>query len=264
MLHRALKALSAELVSEYEKPQETFVSLVVNATGFQDLVDNIQDMSDAKKQSQRIITVTRTARVQAQAAAARLTALERTDATESSYAATQTNGLAGMNALLQSREAALADERAAQSAALSAAQAKGSQLQAAITTIQQREAAAKRAAETVKYTTTPRAPSSRSAPAALLAAAVAAVATVAVASAARRLGDPVSDRAVRVRRPEPAAQRRRGLGLLPDHAGHLEGVRRHGPGGLPGLEVRTGRCRHADLARRRRRQRLDLLGDHRR
>lgn len=155
VLHRALKALSAELVSEYEKPQETFVSLVVNATGFQDLVDNIQDMSDAKKQSQRIITVTRTARVQAQAAAARLTALERTDATESSYAATQTNGLAGMNALLQSREAALADERAAQSAALSAAQAKGSQLQAAITTIQQREAAAKRAAETVKYTTTP-------------------------------------------------------------------------------------------------------------
>lgn len=154
VLHRALKALSAELVSEYEQPQETLVSLVLNATGFQDLVDNIEDMSDAKKQSQTIITVTRTARARAQAAAARLTALERTDATESSYAATQTNGLAGMNALLQSREAALADERAAQSAALNAAQAKGSQLQAAIATIQQHEAAAKRAAQTVKYTAT--------------------------------------------------------------------------------------------------------------
>ena len=34
-----------------------------------------------------------------------------------------------------------------------------------------------------------------------------------------RLGDPLRDRALRVRRPEPATQQRRRLGLLPDHPG---------------------------------------------
>jgi septal ring factor EnvC (AmiA/AmiB activator) len=74
----------------------------------------------------------------------------------------------------------------------------------------------------------------------------------------RRLGDPVLDRAVRIGRPEPVPQQRRRVGLLPDPPEHLEAVRRHRAGGLPGVEVRAGRRREQNLERRRRRPQLGL------
>ncbi|MCL2418893.1 MAG: transglycosylase family protein [Conexibacteraceae bacterium] len=146
ILVRATTALKAELVAEYEQPQQSVVTLLVDAHGFQQLLDRIQYMSRAKQRELSIVNFTRHARDNTQAATDHLTALEHADATAANDATTQSNALAGMNALLGSRRAALADDQAAQSTALANAQAQGGQLQAAIATIQKQQAAAQAAA----------------------------------------------------------------------------------------------------------------------
>lgn len=151
VLDRAQSALKAELVSQYEQPQQSVVSLFVDSSGVQQLVNGLQYLSRAKHQEQSIIMVTRSAHAKTQTAAARLTTLEHGDAQAAGEASTQTNALAGMNALLNSRQAALADERAAQATALAASQERGAQLQATISIIQKQEAAAEAAARTVSY-----------------------------------------------------------------------------------------------------------------
>jgi septal ring factor EnvC (AmiA/AmiB activator) len=151
VLDRAQSALKDELVSQYEQPQQSVVSLLVDSSGVQQLVNGLQYLSRAKQQEQSIIKATRTARAAAQAGAARLTALQHGDAQAAGEASTQTNALAGMNALLNSRQDALAHEREAQTAALAVSRERGAQLQSTISTIQKQEAAAEAAARTVTY-----------------------------------------------------------------------------------------------------------------
>jgi septal ring factor EnvC (AmiA/AmiB activator) len=151
VLDRAQSALKDELVSQYEQPQQSVVSLLVDSSGVQQLVNGLQYLSRAKQQEQSIITATRTARAAARAGAARLTALQHGDAQAAGEASTQTNGLAGMNALLNSEQDALAHEREAQTAALAVSRERGAQLQSTISTIQKQEAAAEAAARTVTY-----------------------------------------------------------------------------------------------------------------
>ncbi len=151
VLGHARRALAAELVSQYEQPQPSLVTVIVDSSGFQQLLDSLQYLSAAKRHEQSVITRTRAARGHAQAAAARLTALQRSDAAAAGNAQTQAHALAGMAALLSSRQSALADARAAQSAALAATQAHGAELQAAIATIQKQVAAAQQAERTIAY-----------------------------------------------------------------------------------------------------------------
>jgi septal ring factor EnvC (AmiA/AmiB activator) len=151
VLAHARRALADELESQYEQPQQSLVSVLVSSKGFQQLLDTIQYLSMAKRQEQRIITSARVARRHALLTEAKLTALQKTDATAADDAQTQTDALAGMDAYLNSQQSALSDERSAQSAALSATQAKGAQLQAAVATIQKQEEAAEQAAQTISY-----------------------------------------------------------------------------------------------------------------
>jgi septal ring factor EnvC (AmiA/AmiB activator) len=151
VLGRAQRALAAELRDQYEQPQQSFVSLIVDSGGFQQLLDGLQYLSRAKHQEQSIIVFTRTARTRGLAASARLVKLERTDAEAANVASTQNNALAGMGALLDSRQAALAHERAAQTTALAASQEQGSKLEGAISSIQKQEAAAQAAAQAVVH-----------------------------------------------------------------------------------------------------------------
>jgi chromosome segregation ATPase len=151
VLAHARVALADELESQYEQPQPTLVSVLVNSKGFQQLLDTIQYLSMAKHQEQRVITRARIARSRAEHAAARLVALQENDASAADDARTQTDALAGMDALLTSQQSALDDERSAQSAALAAGQAKGAQLQSAVATIQKQEQAAEQAAQTISY-----------------------------------------------------------------------------------------------------------------
>jgi hypothetical protein len=149
VLAHARHALADELESQYEQPQPTLVSVLVSSKGFQQLLDTVQYLSMAKHQEQRIVTTARIARSSAEHATARLVVLQKDDASAAGAAQTQTNALAGMNALLTSQQSALSDERSAQSAALAASQAKGAQLQAAVATIQKQEQAAEQAAQTI-------------------------------------------------------------------------------------------------------------------
>jgi septal ring factor EnvC (AmiA/AmiB activator) len=149
ILGQARGALAAELVSQYERPQQSFMTLVVDSGGFEQLLDGLQYLSRAKRQEETVVRVTRTARSEAITASRRLIQLQTAATRAVDNAETQSHALAGMNALLTSRENALADERSAQSAALAATQAHGAELDTAISTIQTQEAAAEAAARAV-------------------------------------------------------------------------------------------------------------------
>lgn len=142
----AKRLLAAQLVSSYERPAPTLVSVVLDAHGFDQLLQQVAFLNDAKRAQQTTIRFTQTARQAAAAAAARLTALRNHVQLTTDAAATEAAALAGMNALLGSREAALGHAQAAQEAALGAARARGAQLRRAIATVQAQEAAARAAA----------------------------------------------------------------------------------------------------------------------
>jgi len=151
-LGHARRELADELVSQYEQPQQSLVSVIISAKGFQQLLDSLQYLTDVQRHEQIVVTRTRDARSRARAATARLSAMQRADAAAAGDARARTGALGGMDALLKSRESALADARAALHAALSAKRAHGTQLQAAIATIQKQVAAAVRAERTISYT----------------------------------------------------------------------------------------------------------------
>jgi peptidoglycan hydrolase CwlO-like protein len=141
-LARARLILSRQLVSNYESSKPTLVTVVLDSTGFTDLLNRLSYLRTAEQQQQRLIRVTRTAKAQADAAATRLAKLEATDRQITEAAAIRVRALAGMNALLSSKQAALQHARAAQQAALDAARARGRQLQVAIAKVQAQQAAA--------------------------------------------------------------------------------------------------------------------------
>ncbi len=147
-LERASRVLGAQLRSQYEQPEQSFVSLLVNAGGFNQLLSQLQYLESAKRDEQKIIRLTRSAKAQTEGAAARIGKLEATDQREASAASVQTDALSGMNSLLASRQAALNLEREAQTTALAASQERGAKLRSAIREIQAKEAAARQATQT--------------------------------------------------------------------------------------------------------------------
>ncbi len=138
--------LSNQLVSSYEGTKPDLVTVVLSSNGFTQLLDQISFLVRAEQQQQTMITVTQVAKARADAAAVRLAGLERSDRAITDRTALEARALAGMNGLLQSRQTALADARAAQQDALSASRRRGAQLQHAISRIEAQQAAAARAA----------------------------------------------------------------------------------------------------------------------
>ncbi len=238
--------LSRQLVSSYEGSQPDLVSVVLNASGFNNLLEQIAFLDRAEHQQQVVIALTRQAKREADAAAARLAKLEATDRRIAAAATLRANALQGMNELLQSRQGALQRARYAQQLALDAAQAEGQRLRVEdrpdpCPAGSRRRGCAGGGSGAVGATGAGGFPVGS-----------------AVARTVRWLGDPIRDRAVRIGRSEPAAQQRRRVGLLPDHPLDLEAVWRHRSGRVPGEQGRAGRGRLADLERRRRRVELGL------
>jgi septal ring factor EnvC (AmiA/AmiB activator) len=145
-LARARAALAAQLVSSYESDPPDLVRVVLEARGFNDLLEQVAFLHRAMDQQQALISVTRAAKSQADAAARRLAELQSQDRAATQSAALQAAALAGMNTLLRDRQAALARARAAQQDALAAARARGAQLRREISKLQAEQAAAARAA----------------------------------------------------------------------------------------------------------------------
>ena len=240
-LARARMLLARQLVTNYEHARPDLVSVVLDSNGFKDLLDRITFLRDAQQQQTTIITITREAKARADAAATHLAALQATDRQITIATAQRVRALAGMNLLLHSKQSALARARSVQQDALVASRSRGSHLQAEISHIEAEQAAAarrrRRRAVIGRRHSHPCRPDVRP---------------------QRRVGHPLRDRAVRIRRAEPDAQQRRRLGLLPDPPEHLEAVRGHRPGGVPGEQGRAGRGGQPDLERRRGRLQLGL------
>jgi len=146
-LARARMLLSRQLVSSYEGDRPDLVTVVLNARGFTDLLEKIDFLHRAEQQQQAVITLTRTAKAQADAAARKLAKDEASDRQITNATALRARALAGMNALLSSRQSALAQARAAQQAALSVSRARGRQLQSQISRLEAQQAAARAAAQ---------------------------------------------------------------------------------------------------------------------
>jgi septal ring factor EnvC (AmiA/AmiB activator) len=145
-LAKARMLLGRQLVSAYESDRPDLVAVVLSAHGFTDLLDRLTYLHDAQRQQQTIISVTRQAKDRTDAAARHMAKLETTQQQMTDASLLQSRALAGMNALLQSKQGALQSARTAQQSALSASRARGGALQAQITRIEQQQAAARAAA----------------------------------------------------------------------------------------------------------------------
>jgi peptidoglycan hydrolase CwlO-like protein len=148
-LARARLILSNQLVSDYEHGKPNLMSVVIESSGFSDLLNQINYLRDAEHQQQRLITVTRTDEAAADVAAHRLAGLVASDRKIAGEALVRERALAGMNALLSGKQAALQHARAGQQVALNAAQARGARLQHAISKVQAEQAAAAAAVQDV-------------------------------------------------------------------------------------------------------------------
>ena len=145
-LTRAKTLLAQQLVSAYEGDKPDLVGVVLEARGFNDLLNKIAFLRRAEGQQQTLIKLTQQAKAAADNAERRLARLEVIDLQATTAAATRARALAGMNALLQTKQNALARAREAQRLALAASQARGGRLRGAIARLQAKQAAAQRAA----------------------------------------------------------------------------------------------------------------------
>ena len=145
-LSGARRLLADQLRSRYESTRPDLMTVVLDANGFQDLLNQLDFLGRAEHEQQTIIHFTRTARAQAAAAAVRLSGLQRTDAQLAHASAVRARALAGMNVLLNSRQGALSRARTAQSLALGASRAASRRLRTKISSVKAQRVAAARAA----------------------------------------------------------------------------------------------------------------------
>jgi septal ring factor EnvC (AmiA/AmiB activator) len=135
-LARAMRILDAQLVAGYETDPPDVISVVLEAHGFADMLDELTFLRDAKQRQQDVISATRTAKAAAVAATRRLASLETHDQAVTTAVAAQARAVSGISALLQSREATLETARAARLAELHATRARAGSLQQALTRLQ--------------------------------------------------------------------------------------------------------------------------------
>jgi septal ring factor EnvC (AmiA/AmiB activator) len=150
--------LSRQLVGSYESAKPDLVSVVLNAHGFNDLLEQIDFLGRAEHAQQSVITATRVAKAQADQAATRLAQLQRTDRQITQATAIQVRAVAGMNALLQSKQGALQSARGAQQSALAASRTRGAALQTQIKHVEAQQAAAEAAARRAAQAPAPSSP----------------------------------------------------------------------------------------------------------
>jgi septal ring factor EnvC (AmiA/AmiB activator) len=151
-LAHARMILAAQLVSNYEGSKPNIVTVVLNSNGFTQLLDQLNFLKRAEQQQQALITVTKAAKARADAAAVKLGHLTQADTKATDATATQASALAGMNALLDSRQSALSKAQGAQEAALAASRAHGAALRSQISKVEAEQAAAAAAANQVSDT----------------------------------------------------------------------------------------------------------------
>ena len=144
-LHRNQSVLANQLVSSYERDNPDLLTVMLDSSGFSQLVNQLTYIRHAEQEQKSEIRITRQARNQVHTATIRLAKLQATYKEMALASAQRAQALVGMNSLLNSRESALQQARAAQATALSAAQARGQALQSEIARVQAQQAALARA-----------------------------------------------------------------------------------------------------------------------
>src|SRR5262249_43120520 len=124
-LAKARLILARQLASRYEGTSPDLVSVGLDANGFTHLLDELDLLKRAEQQQQSTITTTQQAKVLADSAETQLTKLEASEVQITQQEAVHARALAGMNALLESRQGALERARSAQRSALAASREKG-------------------------------------------------------------------------------------------------------------------------------------------
>jgi cell wall-associated NlpC family hydrolase len=99
-MHQATQALAANLVSEYEGSRPDLVTVILDAHGFSDLLEQVSFMQRVGRQDAQIVSNTRTARADVSREADRLATLEQRDRVLTNQILGQRNHVAALQAAL--------------------------------------------------------------------------------------------------------------------------------------------------------------------
>jgi murein DD-endopeptidase MepM/ murein hydrolase activator NlpD len=135
------QVLANQLVATYETDPPNIVTVVLSATGFQDLLNRLSFMERVRKQDVSVVSQVREARRAVAAQATRLGRLEVRQQTLTMEVVAQRNQLAQTNSGLQQQRAAVARFRATKAGELAGARAQVGQLQHELSHLQAEQAA---------------------------------------------------------------------------------------------------------------------------
>jgi murein DD-endopeptidase MepM/ murein hydrolase activator NlpD len=136
------QALARSLLSQYESAPPDWVTVVFNAHGFADLLEKLDFLRRAHRESANIIVAARRARAEVIAEAQRLGALQAREQRVEAVALVQRNELASARVSLVSRQLAVVRSRARQASALAATTAQRRRLESSLARLEQAQAAA--------------------------------------------------------------------------------------------------------------------------
>jgi peptidoglycan hydrolase CwlO-like protein len=151
--------LAQQLVNGYETDRPDLVSVVLNSTGFQDLLERISFASQIQRQNVRVVKKVRAIRRQVAAQAVHLGALEVREQALTAEILNQRNALVGTKVSLVQQRLAVARSRDAKASQLASARGQVASLQQQLSNLEAAQAAAAAAAA--------RAAAAQSAPAAV-------------------------------------------------------------------------------------------------
>jgi murein DD-endopeptidase MepM/ murein hydrolase activator NlpD len=140
----AQHVLAQQLVASYETDAPNIVSVVIEATGFQDLLNRLAFMQRVRKQDVSVVSQVRAARRSVAAEATRLGRLEVREQTLIEQIVGQRNQLAQASASLQRQRTAVARFRNAKAGELAGARAEVGHLQHELSQLQAAQAALER------------------------------------------------------------------------------------------------------------------------
>ena len=108
---RGRRILAAELVAEYESPQPTLMNVVVNANGFDDLLNRVNDLRTVERHNTETIRQVKQARVAVTAQTRRLASIEARKQRAVTSVLTERDNVAQLRLSIVGRRLAFVDAR---------------------------------------------------------------------------------------------------------------------------------------------------------
>jgi peptidoglycan hydrolase CwlO-like protein len=136
------QVLVAQVVSSYESPPPDIATVILEAHGFADLIERVDDLRAVSRQNASATTHVSEVQKSVSAEAARLTALEATHSRETSAVLVQRDEVAQLHLALVNRQLSYIHSRELKSDELGALRAHKQSLEHELSDIQQRELAA--------------------------------------------------------------------------------------------------------------------------